>query len=679
VSFELQQVDLSAGQLVAERYAIERELGKGGMGRVYLAHQRPFDRPVVIKIMHPKYLADEKLRQRFFNEARAASQLSHPNSVTVYDFGKTDDDVYFIAMEYVDGVTLRKEINSHGPMPMDRAVPIVVQIAQSLGEAHRKGIIHRDLKPENVMLGRPGTPDEFVKVLDFGIAKVVDNQAGITQTGSVFGTPGYMAPEQGRAEDIDATVDLYSLTCCLYEMLTGRMPFSGDSALQVMMKHQSEVVPELPERFGEKLTRFVRTGMAKHADERPPNSDDYVAWLLASLSEQRPDDIGNTPRSGTDRPSSGQFMRSSTPSPARQSNDEINAAAGREQTSDAPTKRQPTNSSPPPDNLAVPAPEEVASRQQKETRRVDSSPLRDEIGHADTRPSHDPDQLQTPGGSPRYASPETTSDNARLSTDERHSSPPARESSPPAHPSSPPAHQSSPSHPPAHQSSPSHPPAHQSSPGQIQDNPPTQTIPRGSQNQTTRYWAIAATVLSAGLAALLLGSGFTGSSDADQDGSTSIQSATTVRIESQPPGALVRVDGTEVGVTPTEYRVEVASTLDVTLSKRGYDDRTLTKKISPSRDRERVFASLDPRPIELGISAPVGGMELLINGESYGKLAANRARSIQLEWPEDGLRVVLRHPDYEDFIERIPPTALEPAIDISPDESDVVPAASKDG
>jgi hypothetical protein len=185
--------------------------------------------------------------------------------------------------------------------------------------------------------------------------------------------------------------------------------------------------------------------------------------------------------------------------------------------------------------------------------------------------------------------------------------------------------------------------------------------------------------LSAGLAALLLGSGFTGSSDADQDGSTSIQSATTVRIESQPPGALVRVDGTEVGVTPTEYRVEVASTLDVTLSKRGYDDRTLTKKISPSRDRERVFASLDPRPIELGISAPVGGMELLINGESYGKLAANRARSIQLEWPEDGLRVVLRHPDYEDFIERIPPTALEPAIDISPDESDVVPAASKDG
>jgi serine/threonine-protein kinase len=657
VTVQLQQIELNAGQVVADRYAIEKELGKGGMGRVYLAHQRPFDRPVVIKIMHPKYLADDRLRQRFFNEARAASQLSHPNSITVFDFGKTDDDIYFIAMEYVDGVTLRKALSTDGPMPLERAVPIIVQVAQSLGEAHRKGIIHRDLKPENIMLGRPGTADEFVKVLDFGIAKVLDNQTGITQTGSVFGTPGYMAPEQGRAEEIDQTVDLYSLTCCFYELLTGKMPFGGESALHVMMQHQSDPVPPLPSGFRAGLDAFMTEGLAKTAGGRPKTADDYVTRLLSYLREDGETGLRGTPRNGSERPSSGEFVRG-TPAPADRSSGNLDASSGSlPSPSDIRNrddeKVEGSNPSPPPRSLDIPSPDDASAVTQKPTARVDSGPLRKELEQADTRPSRDSDRLRTPGGTPRYASPAPERTESSPTLDQTTASRDSRPDGPP----------------------PTRP--DRSTPGVASSvaNPNTETWPqREPPNNNARYWALAATIIAGFLTVAVVMLNWDGDdrgAQADVESSKSNQSR-SVTIDSQPSSALVIIDGLEVGITPTDYSAEPGDTLDVELSKPGYFARKLRHTVSADTAEQRVFAALDPRSLRLSIASPVEGAEVQINGESYGKLPANRPKEVEVRWPTDQLEVVIRHPEYEDYIARLPASTLDDRQQIKPSRSDLV-------
>ncbi|TXD34270.1 protein kinase [Lujinxingia vulgaris] len=283
---------LPRGFVLQGRYVIDSLIGSGGMGHIYLAHQRPFNRPMAIKVMHAEHSKNEVLTQRFFQEAQAVSQLSHPNTVTVFDFGRTDDDLLFIAMEFVEGVPLGQLIREAGRLTLEDAVSFTVQIAQALGEAHQKGIIHRDLKPDNVMVVRQRGTDPFVKVLDFGIAKVVDKAETFTQAGSIVGTPHYMAPEQARSAPIDGRADLYALGCCLYEMLSGRPPYDGSSVVGILVAHQNNPIPELGADYPVMLRQFMQRAMGKDPEDRPPTAAAFVAELMACFMATPPPESG---------------------------------------------------------------------------------------------------------------------------------------------------------------------------------------------------------------------------------------------------------------------------------------------------------------------------------------------------------------------------------------------------
>ena len=230
------------GITIASQFHILRKLGEGGMGSVYLAEQIDMGRRVVVKVMHPELTAGSSTAvERFKREARAVAQLNHPNIVQVYVFGQTETGQLYLAMEFVDGRDLTADLK-RGAMPQARALRVLDQVAAALSEAHNAGIVHRDLKPDNIMLtDRHGNPD-YVKVLDFGIAKMVGdkNMATLTQAGAVFGTPRYMAPEQATGKPVDARTDIYALGIILYEMITGSHPFRADSAVEYLVKHTTE-------------------------------------------------------------------------------------------------------------------------------------------------------------------------------------------------------------------------------------------------------------------------------------------------------------------------------------------------------------------------------------------------------------------------------------------------------
>jgi serine/threonine-protein kinase len=233
------------GTVIAERYRLDRKLGEGGMGVVYLAHHIVLEKPVAIKILGEDLARRPDLVQRFLHEAKAASRIHQENIVDITDFGQTPSGTVFFAMELLEGRDLatfiRREV---GAVPWPRARPILVQICRALAAAHAKGIIHRDMKPENVFLiEREGTPD-FVKVLDFGIAKMtgMEERAGsrLTRTGMIFGTPEYMSPEQAQGTHPDHRVDIYAVGVIMYEMLTGAVPFRADTFMGVLTKHMFE-------------------------------------------------------------------------------------------------------------------------------------------------------------------------------------------------------------------------------------------------------------------------------------------------------------------------------------------------------------------------------------------------------------------------------------------------------
>jgi len=231
------------GQVVNAKFRIEALVGQGGMGRVYRARHLTLDRPVVLKMLHKAYSSDPQVVQRFQREARAASRLDHPNSIAVLDFGEAEDGTLFMAMESLGGKDLARIVQEEFPLGEGRIVRIAAQILSALAEAHAQGIVHRDLKPENVMVEpRRGEPD-FVKVLDFGIAKITApglNEPKLTQAGLVCGTPEYMSPEQARGADIDLRSDLYSMGVILYQMTTGALPFASDTPVGYLTKHLSE-------------------------------------------------------------------------------------------------------------------------------------------------------------------------------------------------------------------------------------------------------------------------------------------------------------------------------------------------------------------------------------------------------------------------------------------------------
>ena len=219
------------------RYVVERLLGNGGMAQVYLTRDEILDRHVALKVLRDQYAEDDEFIQRFRREARSAASLSHPNIVSIYDQGCSEDDAYYIALEYVPGGTLKERIRWEGSLESAEAVRLALQITNALSEAHEKGVIHQDIKPQNVLATEKGD----VKVTDFGIARAAEyTSSGPTATGAVLGTTAYMSPEQARGEPVGYQSDLYSLGVVLYEMLTGSPPYEAHSLIALILMHINE-------------------------------------------------------------------------------------------------------------------------------------------------------------------------------------------------------------------------------------------------------------------------------------------------------------------------------------------------------------------------------------------------------------------------------------------------------
>src|SRR5262249_20844821 len=271
-------------------YVILELVGVGGMGRVYRAEQKALGRTVAVKIIHPHLLGDESSAVRFINEARAASRLNHPNSVAVIDFGKNGDQSYLV-MEFLRGRDLARVAYEEGPLPFKRIVDVLCQVLAALAEAHHLDIIHRDLKPENIVLEPMRSGGDFVKVVDFGLAKMRAGVSGtnITSPGIVCGTPDYMAPEQGRGDPIDHRSDLYAVGVILFQLLTGRLPFEAESPTQVVLMHLSMPPPDpsvvAPDRdMPEGLVEVALKALQKSAGRRYQTADEFAAALRGSLA-----------------------------------------------------------------------------------------------------------------------------------------------------------------------------------------------------------------------------------------------------------------------------------------------------------------------------------------------------------------------------------------------------------
>ncbi|MGH9943724.1 MAG: serine/threonine-protein kinase, partial [Pyrinomonadaceae bacterium] len=247
----LKMGDALVGQTLAGKYRIEERIGEGGMSAVYRAIHVLVGKKFAVKVLHPSLAADEKIVARFTREARTASLVSHRNAVDVTDFGEDGNGVVFMVMQYVDGPTLKQMIRQDGPLPLALAVDITRQIAGALDAAHANGVIHRDLKSENVMLEHERSSDDWVKVMDFGIAKIQlpdTEDPELTAPNLIIGTPQYMSPEQcSKASGIDYRSDIYSLGVIVYEMLAGRVPFTGESATAIMVKHLQQPPPSVLE------------------------------------------------------------------------------------------------------------------------------------------------------------------------------------------------------------------------------------------------------------------------------------------------------------------------------------------------------------------------------------------------------------------------------------------------
>ncbi|MCG8554965.1 MAG: protein kinase [Proteobacteria bacterium] len=286
--------DSFVGRTFSGAYRVFELIGVGGMGRVYRAEQSTLGRTVAIKVIHPRLLADESSVARFYREARASSSLNHPNSVSIIDFGRTDDGVLYLVMEYLRGKDLSRLMVEEGPLPFTRICNILCGVLAALGEAHELGVIHRDLKPENIIVERLRSGTDLVKVVDFGLAKVLSpGSSSITAPNLVCGTPDYMAPEQGRGQSVDGRGDIYAVGVLLFEMLTGRLPFEADTPTMVVLKHITEPVPDprrlCPHRdIPKPLIDVVFTALQKEADDRFQGAEQMSAALRSASALMQP-------------------------------------------------------------------------------------------------------------------------------------------------------------------------------------------------------------------------------------------------------------------------------------------------------------------------------------------------------------------------------------------------------
>jgi serine/threonine protein kinase/ketosteroid isomerase-like protein len=301
-------------------------LARGGMGAVYIGTHVDLNRPVAIKLLLPNYNPDEQAFERFRREAYTASCVTHSNIVHIYDFGVLPEGEAYIIMEFAKGETLRDRLREQGRLPIPEAASIVSQIAAGMEAAHNSGIIHRDLKPSNIILTRDHNDSLLIKIIDFGIAKLSEQlslgDATLTTTGTIVGTPRYMSPEQCAGEKVDARSDIYSLGIILYEMLAGRPPFEGDSAVALAVKHLKEPPPPLEEFRSDVdplLASLVKDCLSTNPEERPQTASALAGRLATIMGSDNDHEIGDQVSSAWSddkRIESAQPLSPSTPIPS---------------------------------------------------------------------------------------------------------------------------------------------------------------------------------------------------------------------------------------------------------------------------------------------------------------------------------------------------------------------------
>lgn len=298
ITYKPPDVDPFVGRMVSQRYTVVERIARGGMGEVYLARHAELNQHVAVKFLHRRFADDEEFAARFFNEARSACRVNHPNAVSIYDFGRTEDGTLYIVMEFIEGVSLQEMIKRDGRLETKQAIRVAKQACEVLASAHAQSIIHRDVKPDNLMVMEGPTGRLSIKMLDFGIAKILDEEsaAALTQTGVTFGTPEYMSPEQASGRDVDERSDVYSLGVVLYATLVGHPPFRGKNKLALLQRHIRETPPRLDHACSvplpPSLVQIVEDALEKDPDKRPQS----MAEMLARLEQiDRDVDTGAMP------------------------------------------------------------------------------------------------------------------------------------------------------------------------------------------------------------------------------------------------------------------------------------------------------------------------------------------------------------------------------------------------
>ncbi|MBK7860080.1 MAG: protein kinase [Archangiaceae bacterium] len=277
-----QAADKMIDRVIKGKYKLIRKLGQGGMGAVYLAETQGIGARVAIKFLKSEFSDDVEIARRFMNEAKSYARVAHPNAVVFHDFGQDEDGNLFIAMEYCEGVDLKKVIAEQKRLPVADAVDIMLQVADVLGNAHTKGVVHRDLKPENIML-RKGMRGIHAKVLDFGIARLMGEGTRLTVAGAIAGTPRYMSPEQVEGKDVDALADVYALGIVTFEALTGAQPFDGHTIAEILRRQVMDPMPSLKSISADldypEIDAVIQKACAKKKSDRWPDMTAFASAL----------------------------------------------------------------------------------------------------------------------------------------------------------------------------------------------------------------------------------------------------------------------------------------------------------------------------------------------------------------------------------------------------------------